>query len=378
MIIIKYSLNLQDIINNIWVLINIRHFFLIILCFSFAFPIESFAKENPFVVVIDPGHGGKDPGAVGKKGREKNINLAVALLTGQYIKANHPNVKIIYTRDKDVFIGLDERANIANKSNANLFISIHCNASNNRQVKGAEVFTFGLSRTKENLEVAKRENAAILLEENYEQKYEGFDPHSAESYIIFEFMQNKFVEQSIDFATLVQKEFVSAARRENRGVKQAEYLVLRKSSMPRVLVELDFISHANAEEYLLSKSGQETLARCISNAFTVYKKDYDRKQGITEVTGKTSPTEKTIPKEDALSTGKIYKVQILALPKPITEKDPKLKGYKADYYIEKNLYKYTVGETSDKNEIQQIRKKLLTDFKDAFIITFENGVKVVN
>jgi len=354
---------------------GIRHLFFIILCFSFAFPTYTFAKEEPFVVVIDAGHGGKDPGAIGKKkGKEKDINLAVALLTGKLVRDNHPDVKVIYTRDKDVFIGLDERANIANKANANLFISIHCNASDNRRAKGAEVFTFGLSRTKENLEVAKRENAAILLEENYEQKYEGFDPSSAESYIIFEFMQNKFVEQSVDFASLVQSELIRKARRDDRGVKQAEYLVLRKSSMPRILIELDFISNESAEEYLVSKAGQEELAHCIHNAFSKYKREYDRKQGIPVL----SENKKPIQEETASSKEKVYKVQILVSTKLLKEKDSQLKGHKANYYQEKNLYKYTIGETSDWNEIQSLRKSLLKDFKDAFIVTFENGVKTPN
>ncbi|MDL2322816.1 N-acetylmuramoyl-L-alanine amidase [Bacteroidales bacterium OttesenSCG-928-A17] len=341
------------------------------------FPTNIHAKENTFVVVIDPGHGGKDPGAVGKKGKEKDINLAVALLTGKHIREAHPDVKVVYTREKDVFIGLDERANIANKANANLFISIHCNASKNSRAGGAEVFTFGLSRSKENLEVAKRENAAILLEDNYEQKYEGFDPHSAESYIIFEFMQNKFVEQSVDFASLVQTEFINTAGRKNRGVKQAEYLVLRKSSMPRILIELDFISNPEAEKYLLSQKGQDSLGRCIGNAFSSYKKEYDRKQGNFTVSTKEPNPEKNT-EESKPATGKIYKIQILASPKQLKEKDPQLKGHKADFYFEKKLYKYTVGESSDWNEIQALRKKVQKDFKDAFIVAFENGVKVAN
>jgi len=358
---------------------GIRHFLLVILYISFAFPIYMSAEEHSYVVVIDPGHGGKDPGAVGKRGKEKDINLAVALLMGKQIQENHPDVKVIYTRSKDILIGLDERANIANKANANLFISIHCNASNNRQAKGAEVFTFGLSRTKENLEVAKRENSAILLEDNYRQKYEGFDPNSAESYIIFEFMQNKFVEQSVDFASLVQSELIRGARREDRGVKQAEYLVLRKSSMPRILIELDFISNASAEEFLMSQSGQKSLAQCIYNAFSKHKKEYDRKQGVPVLTAKSQDTEKQKePVGTITPKGKIYKVQILTSSKQLKEKDPLLKGHKADYFQEKNLYKYTVGETFDWNEIQSLRKNLLKDFKDAFIITFENGVKVAN
>jgi N-acetylmuramoyl-L-alanine amidase len=244
----------------------------------FVFPAQATVNVPPFVLVIDPGHGGKAAGAVGKQGKEKDINLAVSKLLRQYIEEEHPDVVIIMTRERDVAVGLDERANIANKANANLFISVHANAiRKNTQIHGAEVYTFGLSRNEENLEVAKRENAVILLEDNYEQKYEGFDPNSSESYIIFEFMQNKFVEQSVDFATMVQTELVETAHRKNLGVKQAEFLVLRKATMPRVLVELDFISNPEAELFMLGRAGQELLARSICNAFTKYKKDFDRK-----------------------------------------------------------------------------------------------------
>ncbi|GHT63676.1 hypothetical protein FACS189451_10670 [Bacteroidia bacterium] len=234
------------------------------------------------MLVIDPGHGGKAAGATGKRGKEKDINLAVSKLLKQYISEEHPDVKIIMTRTRDVNVGLDERANIANKANANLFISIHANAvAKNSKLNGCEVYTFGLSRSEENLEVAKRENSVILLEDNYKQKYEGFDPNSSESYIIFEFMQNRFVEQSVSFATMVQKQLVETAHREDLGVKQAEFLVLRKSTMPRVLVELDFISNPEAERFMLSREGQETLARSIGDAFTEYKKDFDRKTKAT-------------------------------------------------------------------------------------------------
>ena len=244
----------------------------------FVFPLQADTEGNPFVLVIDPGHGGKATGAIGKLGMEKDINLAVSKLLKQYISEKHSDVKIVMTRTRDVAVDLDERANIANKMNANLFISIHANAiRKNHQLNGSEVYTFGISRTEENLEVAKRENSVILLEDNYQQKYEGFDPNSSESYIMFELMQNKFVEQSVNFATMVQKQLVETAHRADLGVKQAEFLVLRKSTMPRVLVELDFISNPEAESFMLSKEGQEILARAICNAFTEYKKDYDRK-----------------------------------------------------------------------------------------------------
>jgi N-acetylmuramoyl-L-alanine amidase len=343
-------------------------------------------------LVLDAGHGGKDSGATGRKGKEKNINLAVTLLAGEYIAEKYPDVKVVYTREKDVFVGLDDRAAIANKSRANLFISVHTNASPSSMARGSEVFAFGVARTEENLDVVKRENAVIYLEDNYKEKYEGFDPNSSESYIIFEFMQNKFVEQSLDFASTVCKELKSCASWKDRGVKQAGFLVLRKSSMPRILIELDFISNAGAEALLLSDAGQKKYAKAIFNAFAKYKADYDRKNGIKstlpketrEVTEEDGIVEaKEVPRKEVAShptvtddNQKIYKVQILAVPKKLPANSRSLKGYAADYYIENNMYKYTYGETTDVKEIARIRKSILKDFKDAFIIVFEDGVKV--
>ena len=343
------------------------------------------ASANSFVLVIDPGHGGRDTGALGKKGREKDINLAVSTLVGQYIANEHPDVKIVYTRTQDVFIGLDERADIANKANANLFISIHANALEKKYsyIKGVEVFTFGVTRNEENLDVAKKENSVILLEENYEQKYEGFDPASAESYIMFEFMMNVYAEQSIKFASMVRDELVKTAKRNNRGVKQAGFLVLRKSSMPRILIELDFISNSEAEDYLLDPAGQKSMARSISDAFTKYKKEFDRmEKGSTkeseEVVSdkKKPPVRKEQSTEQTVPLGRIYKIQILASFRKLSDNSPELKGYKADYYVEGKYYKYTLGESADWKEINTLRKKISGDFKDAFIIAYENGVKV--
>lgn len=354
-------------------------------------------SANAFVLVIDPGHGGKDTGALGKRGKEKDINLAVGTLVGQYIADEHPDVKIVYTRTRDVFIGLDERADIANRANANLFISIHTNSVGKKSyIKGAEVYTFGVTRIKENLEVAERENSVILLEDNYDQKYEGFDPNSAESYIIFEFMVNLYADQSIHFASMVQKELIKTANREDRGVKQAGYLVLRKSAMPRILIELDFISNLEAENYLLSQAGQKNLARSISNAFTKYKKEFDQvEKGSTKKnTGtqqeeilsnkkqQSQPSEQLSEQsgspEQPATTSRIYKIQILASVKKIPDQSPELKGYKADYFVEGKYYKYTYGESADWNEIDSLRKKISKDFKNAFVITFENGIKIPN
>jgi len=373
-------------------LIRLTHILTVIFWVILAYPVAA----NNFVLVIDPGHGGQDPGALGRKGKEKDINLAVALLAGQYIANEHPNVKIVYTRSKDVFIGLDDRANVANKANANLFISIHSNALERKKshIKGAEVYTFGVARGAENLEVVKRENSVIVLEDNYEQKYEGYDPNSAESSMIFEFMMNTYSEQSINFASMVEKELVNTAKRNNNGVKQAGYLVLRKATMPRILIELDYISNPESENYLLSAAGQKTLARSISNAFAKYKKEFDRKEKNSTnetpleqqpavipdkqqpATAKEQVTEKQEEPQKAVAAGRIYKIQILASIKKLPDKSPELKGYKAGYYNEGKYYKYTYGESADWDEINNLRKKIAKDFKDAFIIAFEHGVKV--
>lgn len=343
-------------------------------------PANLFANDKAFTVVIDPGHGGKDPGAIGATAKEKDINLAVALKVGKLISENHKDVKVVYTRDRDRFVDLNERANIANRNKADLFISIHTNAVKNSAIRGAETFTLGLARTDENLQVAMRENAAILLEDDYEQKYEGFDPKSSESYIIFEFMQNKHMEQSISLASEIQKCFVTC-KRSDRGVRQAGFLVLRKTSMPSVLIELGFISNKEEERYMKSAQGQNSLAEAISNAFSKYKREYDRKQGFSSLTVSNNQPATSEQKAETttpqVSGQTIYKVQILASDKKLGPKAKELKGYShTDFYIENGMYKYTYGESTSLAEIKKVRQKILKDFKDAFIISFKEGKKV--
>ncbi len=226
-----------------------------------------------FTLVIDAGHGGKDPGAAGRKSKEKNINLAVALELGRLVAKNCADVKVVYTRKTDVFVELDERARIANKAKADLFISIHVNSTAARVgPQGTETYTLGMHRAADNLEVAKRENSVITLESNYEQRYEGFDPKSSESYIIFELMQDQNMEKSVRLARLIQQQMRSSAKRVDKGVFQAGFLVLRATSMPSALVELGYINNPTEEQYLTSKDGQAALARSIYNAFVQYKK----------------------------------------------------------------------------------------------------------
>lgn len=384
------------------------------------------AKEKTFTIVIDAGHGGKDPGARGRIINEKAINLAVALQFGRMIERNDQDVRVIYTRKTDRFIELDERANIANRNKADLFVSIHTNAvRRGNPVHGTETYTLGLARTEENLDVAKRENSAILLEDNYQQTYEGFDPNSSESYIIFEFMQNKHMEQSISLASDIQKAFKSRGRAD-RGVRQAGFLVLRKTSMPSVLVELGFISNRTEENYMASSAGQEKLASALYTAFVKFKRSYEGRGGsftgkalsiaqedpvaekesevesvVTEQIAKTAPPgseadilnrkhhptqqrvatsapeKKTEPKTVNTKGKVIYKVQFLTSDRKLSNNSRLFKGYKdVDYFVEKGIYKYTYGETTSFNEIRKTRREVAKKFKDAFIVAFKDGKKV--
>ncbi len=222
-------------------------------------------------VVIDPGHGGKDPGALGRFSKEKDITLAIAKKVGYYIKRAFPDVKVIYTRTSDVFIPLYKRAEIANKNKADLFISIHVNSSPNKHVQGASTYVMGLHKDKENLQVAMLENKSILLENNYKQKYQNFDINSPQAYIIFSLYQNAYLNLSLKFAQLVQYQFRERAKRIDRGVHQAGFLVLWRTTMPSVLIEVGYISNPAEERYLNSKYGQDIIASAIYRAFKQYK-----------------------------------------------------------------------------------------------------------
>ncbi len=238
---------------------------------------DLFADRRGFVntIVIDPGHGGREPGAVGRRAVEKDIALAISLKLGAYIRENIRDVEVIYTRETDVFVPLHERARIANENNADLFISIHCNSSTNRSATGTETFVMGLHRSEANLEVARRENKSILYEDDYLETYDGFDPNSPEANIIFALYQNAYLEQSLRMASFVQYQFRERARRKDRGVKQAGFLVLYNVTMPGILVEAGFISNQREEEYLMSETGQAHIASAIFRAFREYKDEQD-------------------------------------------------------------------------------------------------------
>jgi N-acetylmuramoyl-L-alanine amidase len=343
-------------------------------------PVFADNHDHTFVLVLDAGHGGSDSGALGKKAKEKDINLAVTKLVGNKIAREYQDVKVVYTRTKDTYLTLRARTNIANQAGADLFISIHSNASKSSSPTGAEVYILGMGRQKENLDVVRRENNVIFMEENYEEnyinKYNHSDPNSPEFFIINGLAQNKFMKQSLHFASMVQNELVATAKRKNRGVKQAGFWVLVGAGMPSILVELDFISNSESEKFLSGKEGQAKMAQSIVNAFSKYKAEFDymNNQNIYS-------QNQNIPNQDndiAPVSTITYKIQIMATSTKLPEKSKEFKGYKTDFYIENGLYKYTYGESSDLNEIAQLRKSVLKDFKDAFIVKFENGMKIPN
>lgn len=381
------------------------------------------AASRKFTLVIDAGHGGTDAGAVGAITKEKHINLNVALAFGRLVERNCPDVRVIYTRKTDVFVPLHTRADIANRNKADLFISIHTNAlPKGRISRGLETYTLGMHRAADNLDVAKRENSVILIETDYKERYQGFDPRSAESYIMFEFMQDRNMAQSVDLAKYVQRRTCASAGRSDKGVKQAGFLVLRETSMPSCLIELGFISTPDEERYLHSAAGVEQLGRGIYQAFVDYRNKYDKnikvpfkaetRQEVTipavvpQEEPKVAPKEEqkmvvneepkvvvneepqAAPKEEpkviapvesqvAAPACPVFKVQILASSFRLKPNDVALKGLtEATCYEEGGMFKYTVGASEDYNEISQLRKSILDKFPQAFIIAFKEGKKM--
>lgn len=341
-----------------------RIIFFIILVLSLFSWSESKAQTTKIkTVVIDAGHGGKDAGAVGKKAKEKDITLAVAKKTGEYIKKKYPDVKVVYTRTKDVFVELMERARIANRNNADVFISIHCNSvANAPKTSGAETFIMGEHRNSANLAVAKRENASILYESNNEENYGGFDPNSTEAYIAFSFIQSEFKQRSLEFAELIQNELVGGAKRGDRGVQQAGFLVLYKTAMPSVLVELGFISNATEEQYMMSSDGQNNLASAIYRAFCTYKTNYEKNSVVLQ-------------QED--NKGIVYKVQFASRSHPVENPNAVYKNLQAvDYYEHNGMFKYTAGCFATKAEADAYLKEVVAKGYDgAFVVKFEDGVR---
>ena len=377
------------------------------------FVMTSLAANKRFTLVIDPGHGGHDAGALGAISKEKNINLAVALRFGKYVEQNLPEVRVIYTRKTDVFIPLNERANIANRANADLFISVHTNALPAGKVaRGFETYTLGMHRAKDNLDVAMRENSVISMEKDYQQRYQGFDPRSSESYIIFEFIQGKNMERSVDLARMIQRGVCDGANRPDKGVHQAGFLVLRETSMPGCLIELGFITTPDEERLLNNDSRVDDIARGIYEAFAKYKNKYDKSVSVpyrakdSEDVNipKIVPDQEPAPKTRVVTRGKqpkreeatpeqpkrvekkvkkaevadapVFKLQIFVGSRNLRKGDAHFKG-ETDYdsFQEGNLVKYTLGASTNYNEIYRLRKEKLDKFPEAFIIAFKNGQK---
>ena len=382
----------------------------------------AFASElrnsKPMVVVIDPGHGGKDPGAVNKSIREKDIVLGIGLKLGKYINEQFPDVKVVYTRSNDVFVPLIERSKIANKNKADLFISLHANHCGTPPTRGTETFVLGLHRSNDNLEVAKKENSVILLEENYETTYEGFDPNQSESYIMFELVQDVYMDQSVFFADAIQNQFKTRLASPNRGVKQAGFLVLRQSSMPSVLVEAGFLSNQAEANYLNSEEGQRTIALSLLEAFRKFKgkntmattesmaevrqsnssqpvsvsKDAapESKAVKAEVKKELPPVEKkdtkpeiTKPEEISNSSvqtenNKYFSIQVGANTTPVEPAAHNFKGLK-EVRREKmdKYYRYYVGKEPSLEKIAPLLQQVKTKFPQAFIVSFIDGNRVV-
>lgn len=351
------------------------NFILIIILLLFTFGLNVFSQSGSSVrtVVIDAGHGGRDPGAVGKHSYEKNINLSIALKLGKYIKNNMPDVRVIYTRKTDVLIPLHRRSKIANDNQADLFISIHCNSNNSSKIYGAETYVMGLHKSQDNLKVAQLENSSILKEDDYADYYEGFNPNSPEAYIIFSLYQNASLDHSLDLASKVQKQFKDRTGLRDRGVLQAGFLVLYRATMPGILVESGYISNAKDEKYLLSNDGQTYIASAIYRAI----KDYFREQG-----NKTNKNIKNIIKPEQKSTSAagdiIFRVQFLSSGSKINLKSKRFRELRNLFeYKQNGNFKYCTGKSNDFYKMNKLKSKLNRGkYKDAFVVAFEDGRRI--
>ena len=383
--------------------------YLIILGLFIIFPIQ--AQDARFTVVLDAGHGGHDPGAMSANSKEKDINLQIVLDLGTIIEQKFKDVKVIYTRKTDKYLTLQERADVVNDHHADLFICIHTNASLSSAAYGAETFTLGLAKSRANLDVAMRENSVILLEEDYRTKYKGFDPNSVDSYIMFEFMQDKYIDKSVEFSSIIQKQFVSYCQRSDRGVRQAGFWVLHRSACPSVLVEVGFISNPAEERYLTSDQGQKEMATAVFNAFVDYKRTHDKKSGrqMSSVSKIDQPTKReehnqkqsahseevsehkpeidTVAKKNQnvtplilpvnLAHRPVFKVQLFVTSKNVKAKSKEFKGVdNIDYFVEDGMNKYTVGNETDYVRIEKVRKEIVSKFPKAFIIAFQGDKKI--
>ncbi len=359
--------------------------------------LSAWGANGRFTLVIDAGHGGHDAGALGAISKEKNINLAVALQFGKYVEQNMPDVKVVYTRKTDVFVPLHDRASIANRANADLFISVHTNALPAGKIaRGFETYTLGMHRVKDNLDVAMRENSVISMEQGYEQTYQGFDPNSSESYIIFEFIQGKNMERSVDLARMIQRSVCNGANRPDKGVHQAGFLVLRETSMPSCLIELGFITTPDEENLLNDASRVNDIAKGIYDAFAKYRNKYDKSVSVpyratvkeetqmprivpetySESASASSPSSSSSQVSESDDDAPVFKLQIFVSDRKLRKGDNHFKGEIGfDSYQEGGLVKYTMGSSTNYNEVYSLRKTMLGKFPQAFIIAFKGGQK---
>jgi N-acetylmuramoyl-L-alanine amidase len=368
--------------------INIKrlfHTFLVstFLAFLFFTDLKGDVPKDPpkgiRTVVVDAGHGGRDPGAVGKNAKEKDIALAIALKLGKYIEENIPDVKVIYTRKTDIFVELKDRAQIANDAEADLFVSIHVNALHKPNVHGTLTLVLGQHRADENFDVAVRENSVILLEDDYETSYEGFDPTSTESYIMFSLMQKTYFKQSIEFGDYVQNQFRERANRKDLGVREQGLLVLAQTSMPGVLVETGFITNADEERYLMTEYGQEIIASAIFRGFRDYKEEIDRRSNLTVVVADEpvlpdNETGTESPSDPMLSNQVIFSIQLASSKNKVAPDPSSFKGYNQIMVIEDGRwFKYLMGNESDYHSALEKCQSVKSDFPDAFVVASRGG-----
>lgn len=338
-------------------------------------PLMIFAQEGSYVdkVVIDAGHGGKDPGALGRRSKEKDIALTIALKTGKYIEEKLPDVEVIYTRKTDKFVELHKRADIANKNEADLFISIHCNAHHSSQPYGTETYVMGLHKSEENLEVAKKENSAILLEDNYREEYDGFDPDSDEGYISLTLFQSEHLDQSIEMADMVQNQFRERVGLKDRSVRQAGFLLLYRTTMPGVLIETGFLSNKKDESFLLSNKGQTYIASAIFRSFRDYKQEMEK-----DLPPRKKPVAVKNTKNSEEISDVYFSVQIDTSPepKPLDSRHFHEPGNVKEYK-HNGIYKYIYGETSSLNEARRIQRKMRQNgHKGAFVVAFYQNNRI--
>jgi N-acetylmuramoyl-L-alanine amidase len=349
----------------------VKLFFAIILISGYSLPGYAIKNDRKWVIVIDAGHGGKDPGAQGANSSEKHITLAIALKTGEYIEKNIKNATVIYTRKDDRFIEIRDRANIANKAKADLFISIHANWAKSKNILGTETFVMGLAKDQQNLEVAMKENSVILLEEDYTTNYEGFDPKSPESYIMFSLMQNIFQEQSTSLASKIQSQYADRVSRRDRGVKQAGFYVLFMTTMPSVLTETGFITHPAEEKFLTSKEGQDYLASAIYRACKEYINEIDSKSSSLP---EKAPDTEILTDITAQTDEVIFMVQIASSSTKTGIEPTNFNGLKDIMEIPSNeRYRYASGRFKEYPDAAEHRKILESLYPDAFVIAVKNN-----